>query len=84
MTTPLCPACCQGPSGEAGHDALAYHVEGPYPGHHIFRCAICDERWIRHYGSTAERFAWTRYSQQFPMRIPRADPAPGWKPKVPH
>ena len=61
-TTTLCAACTAGPTGEAGHSALAFYVEGPYPGHHIFKCSQCDERWIRHYGSTAERFAWTRYS----------------------
>ena len=78
MTTTPCAGCATGPSGEAGHSALAFYVEGPYPGHHIFKCTRCDERWIRHYGSTAERFAWTRYSQQFTTRTPQADPV---KPK---
>ena len=79
MAKTLCTACSEGPSGERGHIALEYHVEGPFPGHHIFRCTACDERWIRHYGSISERYAWTRYSQLFAMRIPRADPP---KPKV--
>ena len=74
MTTTLCASCTSGPSGEAGHAAFTYYVEGPYPGHHIFKCGRCNERWIRHYGSTAERFAWTRYSLQFTTRVPRSDP----------
>lgn len=74
MTTFPCESCGDGPTGEAGHPSLAHYVEGPYPGHHIFKCRECGERWIRHYGSPAERFAWTRYSQQFIMRTPRADP----------
>ena len=69
----LCQSCTEGPSGEAGHAALTYYVEGPYPGHHIFHCTACSERWIRHYGSTIERFAWTRYAAQFPQRKPRPD-----------
>ena len=64
----LCQKCSEGPSGETGHAALAYYVEGPYPGHQIFNCLQCNERWIRHYGSTVERFAWTRYATQFTMR----------------
>lgn len=79
MSTTLCVKCSAGPSGEAGHDALAHHLEGPYPGHHIFMCADCGERWIRHYGSTVEPFAWTRYNHQFPMRTPRSAPAANWK-----
>lgn len=75
MTTFLCTRCTEGPTGESGHAALAFYVEGPYPGRHIFKCAVCAERWIRHYGSPDERFAWTRYSQQFVTRTPRADPA---------
>ena len=67
----LCASCIAGPTGEAGHGALALYVEGPYPGHHIFKCGQCNERWIRHYGSTEQRFAWTRYSQQFTVRTPR-------------
>jgi len=71
----LCPSCNEGPSGQAGHGALGYYVEGPYPGHHIFQCSHCNERWIRHYGSETERFAWTRYVTQFMMRVPRPDDA---------
>ena len=74
MTTSLCTSCSDGPSGEAGHAGLALYVGGPYPGHYIFKCGACGERWIRHYGSPAERFAWTRYSEQFTPRTPRADP----------
>lgn len=73
MTTPPCESCSNGPTGEAGHEALAFYVEGPYPGHHIFKCGQCGERWIRHYGSPAERFAWTRYSEQFAVRTARND-----------
>ena len=72
MTTKPCPACSGPPRGEAGHDALEHQVEGPYPGHHIYRCTKCDERWIRHYGSVEEKFAWTRYDEQFPTRTPMA------------
>jgi hypothetical protein len=75
MTTTRCASCIEGPKGEAGHPALAFYVGGPYPGHHIFKCSQCDERWIRHYGSTAEPFAWTRYSDQVSVREPRPDPA---------
>ena len=71
-----CPSCSAGPKGEGGHAALAYYVEGPYPGHHIFHCTTCSERWIRHYGSETERFAWTRYNTQFTLRKPRVDYAP--------
>ena len=66
-----CARCLGDPTGEAGHAALKLYVMGPYPGHHIFQCTVCDERWIRHCG-VAERWAWTRYSQQFQMRKPRA------------
>ena len=74
MTTTLCPSCTAAPAGEAGHDGMAHHMAGPYPGHNIFKCGECGERWIRHYGSTSEPFAWTRYSQQFATRTPRPDP----------
>lgn len=70
----LCASCTEGLSGESGHFGMAYHVEGPYPGHHIFKCVDCGERWIRHYGSETEKYAWTRYSEQFPMRTPRVEP----------
>ena len=76
MTTTLCTACNQTPVGEAGHDALEHQVEGPYPGHRIFKCRSCNERWIRHYGSEFQKHAWTRYSQQFAIRKPLADLAP--------
>jgi transposase-like protein len=66
MTTIPCTPCTQSPSGEGGHPALSQQVEGPFPGHHIYLCSHCGERWIRHYGSPAERFAWTRYSAQTP------------------
>ena len=75
MTTSTCSGCSGGPRGEAGHGALAHYVGGPYPGHHIFKCAQCGDRWIRQYGSPAERFAWTRYSEQFAMRTPRSTTA---------
>jgi len=68
-----CERCTAGPIGEAGHEALAFYVSGPYPGHHIFNCTRCDERWIRHCGFV-ERFAWTRYEAQFPIRRPRTEP----------
>jgi hypothetical protein len=71
MTTTTCLSCSNGPSGKEGHQALVLQIEGPYPGHHIFRCGTCDERWIRHYGSAGERFGWTRFATQFPARIPR-------------
>jgi hypothetical protein len=71
MTTPLCPSCGEGPKGERGHDALAFYVDGPYPGQQIFRCNKCDGRWIRHYGSTAERFAWTRFSEEYRTHVAR-------------
>ena len=68
--TELCERCITGPTGETGHESLAFYVMGPYPGHHIFSCTICDERWIRHCG-LVERFAWTKYSTQFQIRKPR-------------
>ena len=74
MTTIPCLSCSAGPAGEAGHDALEFHVGGPYPSQHIFHCAVCGERWIRHYGSPSERFAWTPYVDQFAVRTPRRDP----------
>jgi transposase-like protein len=75
MTTTPCTSCTERPSGEAGHATLSHYVEGPYPGHHIFKCRGCGERWIRHYGSPAERFAWTRYSDQFTVRTVKEDRA---------
>jgi len=62
MTTTLCSSCTEAPQGEAGHGELSFYIEGPFPGHRIFRCASCDARWIRHYGSEAVRFAWTQFS----------------------
>lgn len=61
-----CDRCLDRPHGEAGHADLRYHLSGPYPGHHIFVCAACGDRWIRHYGNVSERNAWTRYAEQFP------------------
>jgi hypothetical protein len=72
MTTSLCPACEGPPKGKEGHDGLEHQVEGPYPGHHIFKCAVCSERWIRHYGSVEDKFAWSRYNLQFTMRVPQS------------
>lgn len=66
----MCDRCAAGPEGEPGHPALAFYVMGPYPGHHIFNCTTCNERWIRHCG-LVERYAWTRYAAQFPMRKPQ-------------
>jgi len=78
MTTTLCTACIQAPTGEAGHRSLEFQVEGPYPGHRIFKCKLCSERWIRHYGSISEKHAWTRYSEQFPIRrVPAVLERPG-------
>ncbi len=71
-TTTRCESCIQGPSGESGHATLVFQVEGPFPGHHIFRCTTCDERWIRHYGSPEARHAWTRYGELFETRTPKA------------
>ena len=79
MATKPCISCTQAPAGEAGHTTLVFQVEGPVPGRHIFRCTVCDERWIRHYGSPKERFAWTRYSDLVEVRTPKEDP---WQPKV--
>ena len=64
MKTP-CVRCAIGAAGELGHDDLESYISGPYPGQHIFKCGACDERWIRHHGTT-ERFGWTRY--EFPAR----------------
>ena len=75
MTTNSCISCTEGPTGEAGHGSLAYYVEGPYPGHHIFKCNQCGERWIRHYGDPEQKFAWTRYGAMFNVRTPQPDPA---------
>lgn len=65
-----CSRCVEGATGESGHEALAFYVVAPYPGHHVFKCGTCGERWIRHRGLTAA-FAWSRYSEQFQMRKPR-------------
>lgn len=66
-TTPACTHCTAELSGEEGHRALAFYVDGPYPGQRIFRCVACDERWIRHCGPEGG-IAWTRYSERFPVR----------------
>lgn len=68
----LCKACAAGASGENGHEGLVFYVGGPYPGHHIYKCAECGERWIRHYGNLDERYGWVRYALQFAMRKPAA------------
>lgn len=72
MDTPnsLCERCTHGPTGDSGHEALEFYVVGPYPGHSIFNCVTCGERWIRHCGTT-ERHGWTRYELQFAIRKPR-------------
>ena len=76
MNTTLCQRCTQGPTGEAGHETLEFYVGGPYPGHNIFNCTQCGERWIRHAGAGDERYGWTRYAEQFEMRKPRDPAAP--------
>lgn len=68
----LCEACRRGASGEHGHEQLAFYVGGPYPGHHIFKCEACGERWIRSHGGEVARHGWVRYSEQFAMRKPAA------------
>ena len=60
-----CEQCTVVPVGERGHPGLDYYVGGPFPGHHIFKCRACGERWIRHHGDV-ERFAWTRYADRYP------------------
>ena len=75
-----CLPCSQSPKGEAGHSNLRFYVGGPYPGHHIFKCDLCGERWIRHYGgSLDEPHAWTRFADQFPLsrRTPVTNFRPG-------
>lgn len=67
-STPLCASCLEGPKGEHGHQSLAFYVGGPMPGHNIFKCSKCDGRWIRHYGSVDEKFAWTRYNEELRTR----------------
>ena len=64
----MCEKCSQGAQGEDGHSGLAFYVEGPYPGHRIFRCGDCDERWIRHFSGEEGR-GWTRYALQFATGI---------------
>ena len=72
MTITACASCIERPKGETGHPGLTYQISGPWPGHNIFRCTDCGERWIRHYGSSEEKHAWSRYSDQFPTRTPLA------------
>lgn len=74
MTTKICDSCSETPAGDIGHGALALYVAGPYPGQSIFKCGQCGERWIRHYGSIAQKFAWTRYGELFAVRRPRMEP----------
>ena len=73
-TTP-CMHCTSELSGEEGHRALKFYVDGPFPGHRIFRCVACDERWIRH-GGPEGGIAWTRYGDRFPVRKPLASAMP--------
>ena len=77
--TENCLPCSQSPKGETGHSNLRFYVGGPYPGHQIFKCELCGERWIRHYGDLEERHAWTRFTQQFgaTRRVPAAGFRPG-------
>lgn len=63
-----CEQCAVRPTGEPGHGALEYYVGGPFPGHHIFKCRECGERWIRHHGDV-ERYAWTRYADLYPASL---------------
>ena len=70
-----CGHCSSGLGGEEGHRALEFYVDGPFPGHRIFRCVACDERWIRH-GGPEGGIAWTRYSDRFPVRKPLAGAMP--------
>lgn len=76
----MCERCKGGATGDTGHDALVFYVEGPYPGHQIYKCSECGERWIRHYGGM-ERFGWTRYALQFAggIRTPITTPKRGLK-----
>ena len=69
-----CERCSEGPREETGHARLVLHLSGPYPGHHIFKCADCGERWIRHYGDETVRHAWTRHVQAFPPVGRRGQP----------
>ena len=69
-----CMRCAERPVGESGHEGLEFYVAGPYPGHSIFNCVHCGERWIRHHGIT-QPYAWTRYFDQFPQRRPAVNKA---------
>jgi hypothetical protein len=75
LVSTLCEKCQTSPEGEHGHASLAFYVGGPYPGHHIFNCKQCGERWIRHAGMDT-RYGWTRYALQFAgsIRKPRLAP----------
>ena len=78
--TPIsCLPCSTSPQGEAGHPHLRFYVGGPYPGHQIFKCDLCGERWIHHYGSHEQPHAWTRFAEQFPLsrRVPVTHFRPG-------
>ena len=74
VASTLCELCAAGPRGEAGHPHLRLYVGGPYPGHHIFRCGSCNDRWIRHYGDDETRYAWTRHAEKFPASARKAMP----------
>ena len=76
MDTLVCASCTEGPAGEAGHGSLAFYVGGPFPGHNIYKCTRCDERWIRHYGSTVQPFAWTRYAKELRTYVLMSGRAP--------
>lgn len=69
-----CAACVQAPGGQHGHSELDFYVEGPFPGQQIYKCAICSDRWIRHYGGEVGAFAWTRFAERFPSAIRRPMP----------
>jgi hypothetical protein len=73
-TTP-CPHCNSNVSGDEGHKALSFYVDGPFPGQRIFRCIACDERWIKHCGPEGGT-AWTRYSARFSVRKPMPNSMP--------
>lgn len=67
----LCSDCQGGATGAEGHVLLVHHVGGPFPGQNIYKCAACDDRWIRHYGGSEGTFGWTRYADLFPSAIRR-------------
>lgn len=72
--TEACEPCRGEPAGETGHEALEFYVGGPYPGHHIFKCRECGERWIRQRGEV-QSYEWTRYAERFPNAMRRPSSA---------